>query len=543
MDVKSRGKLNNFGTNAVKEHHSTVKRKNISFLRSNQTCLRQLLSAAILATSLCASSNYAQTTSATQNLPTLGDTSREDLSPLAERKLGEQIMNVVRRDPDYIDDGPVAEYLNRLGNQLLDAHPDARGEAAYNFEFFAVRDPVLNAFAFPGGFIGLHTALILTAQTESELASVIGHEIGHVAQRHIARMLTSQKYDSYIPLVALALAVLAARSSPDAAIAVASGGQGLAIQKQLNFSRDAEREADRIGFQILQDGGFDPTGMVTFFGRLQASTRNYTDNAPEFLRSHPLTSERIADIQARAQGLRYKQRADGLEFFLMKSRVRVLQDPTVQGLIDAKQLFEIQLKSEREEDQIAAKYGLAYVACKQTDFIKARKLLDQAREQTARSSRQKYLLDLSSAFDSLFIDILLGSKQFDLASSAAKEAIQRLPLSRGLVYQYVEALLDAKKEETAGIFLRDQIMLYRQDAKLQNLLAKVYAAQGRQALQHIALAEAFAIQNSWTAALQQLDLARLEKDAGFYELSVIDANERDWKENHKQELAEERKRR
>ncbi|MFZ6864524.1 M48 family metalloprotease [Undibacterium sp. Ji67W] len=542
MDVKSGGKLKNFGTNAVREHHSTVKRKNISLLRSNGSHFRLLIGAAVLATSLCASTNYAQTTSPTQNLPTLGDTSREDLSPLAERKLGEQIMNLVRRDPDYIDDGPVSEYLNRLGNQLLDAHPDARGEAAYNFEFFAVRDPVLNAFAFPGGFIGLHTALILTAQTESELASVIGHEIGHVAQRHIARALTSQKYDSYIPLVALALAVLAARSSPDAAIAVASGGQGLAIQKQLNFSRDAEREADRIGFQILQDGGFDPTGMVTFFGRLQASTRNYTDNAPEFLRSHPLTSERIADIQARAQGLRYKQKADGLEFYLMKSRIRVLQDPTVQGLIDAKQIFEIQLKSEKEEDQIAAKYGLAYVACKQRDFTKARKLLDQAREQTARSARQKYLLDLSSVFDSLSIDILLGSKQFDLASTEAKDAIQRLPLSRGLVYQYVEALLNAKKEETAGIFLRDQIILYRQDAKLQNLLAKVYAAQGKQALQHIALAEAFAIQNSWIAALQQLDLARLEKDAGFYELSVIDANERDWKENHKQELAEEKKR-
>jgi len=519
-----------------------VKRKNISFCWPKKRHFTGLLSSALVVTSCFVLNGYAQTTSPTQNLPTLGDTSREDLSPLAERKLGEQIMNLVRRDPDYIDDGPVSEYLNRLGNQLLDAHPDARGEAAYNFEFFAVRDPVLNAFAFPGGFIGLHTALLLTAQTESELASVIGHEIGHVAQRHIARMLTSQKYDSYIPLVALALAVLAARSSPDAAMAVAAGGQGIAIQKQLNFSRDAEREADRVGFQILKDAGFDTTGMVTFFGRLQASTRNYTDNAPEFLRSHPLTSERIADIQARAQGLRYKQRADGLEFFLMKSRVRVLQDPSVQGLMDARQFFEMQSKSEKEEDQIAAKYGLAFVAYKQLDFVTARKLHDQAREQTARSDRQKYLLDLSSAFDSLSIDILLGSKQFDLASTEAQQAIRRLPLSRGLVYQYVEALLDAKKEEAAGVFLRDQIVMYRQDAKLQNLIARVYEAQGKQAAQHIALAEALAIQNSWSAALQQLDIARREKDAGYYELSVIDANERDWKENHREEIEQEKKR-
>ena len=220
-----------------------------------------------------------------QNLPVLGDTAREELSPLMERRLGEQIMYIVRRDSDYIDDWAVSEYLNRLGSKMLDARPDARGEANFNFDFFAVRDPVLNAFAFPGGFIGFHSGLILSAQSESELASVMGHEIGHVAQRHIARMLAAQKYDAFIPIAALALAVLAARSSPDAAIAVATGGQGLAIQKQLNFSRDAEREADRIGFLILRDAGFDTNGMVSFFGRLQNSMRNYSDNAPAFLRS------------------------------------------------------------------------------------------------------------------------------------------------------------------------------------------------------------------------------------------------------------------
>jgi predicted Zn-dependent protease len=143
----------------------------------------------------------------------------------------------------------------------------------------------------------------------------MGHEIGHVAQRHIARMLSSQKYDALIPLAALALAVLASRSSPDAAIALAAGGQGLAIQKQLNFSREAEREADRIGFQILRDSGFDANGMVSFFGRLQASTRNYNDNVPAYLRSHPLTSERIADIQTRVLDQRYKQIPDSLDFF------------------------------------------------------------------------------------------------------------------------------------------------------------------------------------------------------------------------------------
>lgn len=485
---------------------------------------------------------FASPAAEAQNLPTLGDTSREELSPLMERKLGEQIMNSVRRDPDFMEDGPVSDYLNRLGNKMLEARPDARGETTYDFEFFAVRDPVLNAFAFPGGFIGFHSGLILAAQSESELASVMGHEIGHVAQRHIARMLTSQKFDSFIPLAALALAVLAARTSPDAAMAVAMGGQGLAIQRQLNFSREAEREADRVGFQILNDSGFDTAGMVSFFGRLQASMRNYTDNAPAYLRSHPLTSERIADIQARMLDQRYRQRADSLEFYLTKARIRVLQDPTIQGLMDAKVFFDTQIRSEKEEDKIAGAYGLAFVAFKQMDFVKARVLLEQARTRLEKSHANKNTLNTGSMFPSLEIDILLGSKQFEQAAASAEKAIQQLPLSRGLVYQYVEALLSAKKYETAGTYLRDQLVMYRQDAKLQNLLAKVYAAQGKQALQHIALAEAYAIQGSWSAAIQQLDIARNEKDAQYYELSVIDAREREWKEQHKEELAEERKR-
>ena len=522
-----------------------MKLKNRCFfaLLSNYTArCRAAARCAILAWSCGVAAVLLPISTGGQNLPTLGDSSREDLSPLMERRLGEQIMNAVRRDPDYIDDGPVSEYLNRLGNVLLAARPDARGENNIEFEFFAVRDPVLNAFAFPGGFIGMHTALILAAQSESELASVMGHEIGHVAQRHIARMLSSQKFDSLIPLAALALAVLAARTNPDAAIAVAAGGQGLAIQHQLNFSRDAEREADRIGFQILRDAGFDTAGMVTFFGRLQASMRNYTDNAPAYLRSHPLTSERIADIQARMLNQRYRQRADGLEFFLMKARVRVLQDASVQGLRDAKVFFEAQLKSRLAEDQIAANYGLAFVAFKQKNYASAHKLLEQTQDRIQQAPQQQYILTISSALAYLSIDILISEQHYDAAVDAAAKAMRDLPLARDIVYQYADALLLAKRYEEAGAFLRDQFSMYRSEARLQRGLAKVYAAQNKLAAQHLALAEAHALEANWSLALQQLDLARRQSDAQYYELAVIDAREREWKEQHKEELAEEKKR-
>jgi predicted Zn-dependent protease len=476
-----------------------------------------------------------------QSLPTLGDTARGDLSPIMERKIGEQIMSSVRHDPDYLEDGPVTEYLTKLGNSLLDKRPDARGETSYDFEFFAVRDPVLNAFAFPGGFLGFHTGLILAAQTESELASVMGHEIGHVSQRHIARMLGNQKQDFLIPIAALILAALAARASPDAAMAMVMGGQGLAIQRQLSFSRDAEREADRVGFQILREGGYDTSGMLAFFGRMQHASRNYTDNGMSYLRSHPLTSERMADIQGRLFGERYRQRADGLDFYLTQARVRVLQDSKAQGLIDATLAFENQIKNGNEESRLSAQYGLAFVAYKKNDFLKAEKLLNELTAQIAQLPSQKKWLKETSAFASLAIDIEMGKKRPDVAVAKAKIALRDLPLARGLAHQYAEVLIEAKIYTDAEVFLRDQIALYRREAKLQHLLAKAYAAEGKQALQHIALAEAYAIEGALPAALAQLEIARLDPDVKYYDLSVIDAREREWKEKRREEMEDEKK--
>lgn len=476
-----------------------------------------------------------------QNLPVLGDTAREELSPLMERRLGEQIMYIVRRDPDYIEDWAISEYLNRLGNKMLDARPDARGEANFNFDFFAVRDPVLNAFAFPGGFIGFHSGLILSAQSESELASVMGHEIGHVAQRHIARMLAAQKYDAFIPIAALALAVLAARSSPDAAIAVATGGQGLAIQKQLNFSRDAEREADRIGFLILRDAGFDTNGMVSFFGRLQNSMRNYADNAPAFLRSHPLTSERIADIQGRVADQRYKQVPDSLDFLLTKARIRVLQDSGAQGLIDARIWFDQALRSGRSEDLVMAYYGLSFVAMKQGLYSEALRYHKLSSSIVQKSETLAIQARASCMYICLELEIKLAAKQYDDVIRQAELAMKELPLSRGIVYLFTEALLNNNSLNRAENFLRDQISLYRTEPKLYKLLARAYAQQGKQALQHIALADEAAVQGGWSAAIHQLEIARQQKDASYYDMSVIDAKEREWREVHKEELAAEKK--
>ncbi|HYD79480.1 MAG TPA: M48 family metalloprotease [Paucimonas sp.] len=503
---------------------------------------RQPRIVAVIAAMACALPlAFGPSPTAAQGLPNLGDTERQELSPLMERKLGEQIMRDIRRDRDYLDDAPLLEYLNNFGNSLLAAHPEARGEAGYEYFFFAVRDPALNAFALPGGFIAMHSGTIIAAQNESELASVMSHEIGHVAQRHIARMLGRQKQDSLIPLAATILAVLAARSSPDAAQALVLGGEGLSMQRQLSFSRDAEREADRVGLQIMREAGFDMSGMVAFFGRLQTASRAYNDSAPAFLRSHPLTTERIADIQARIQEQRYKQRADSLDFHLIRARARVLQDDTPQGLLDTASVFETQLQQQNRLHVAAGKYGLAMIALKQHAHAKAWTLLQEARAAVEAAPEASKTPTHGALLASLAIDIRLAADQAADALKEAEAARAQFPLSRGIARKYAEALIEARRHDDAIRYLRDQAQLYRQEPQLQELLAKTYAAQGKQALQHIALAESYALSGSLPSALDQLGIARRAPDASFYDQAVIDARERELQARWREEMKEDQK--
>lgn len=507
----------------------------LSHLSNLRGMRRRAIVAAVVALS-CLAQGVMPPLAAAQNLPSLGDTEREELSPVMERRLGEEIMRDVRRDRDYLDDPAVLEYLDNFGATLLAARPDARGEAGYDFFFFAVRDPSLNAFALPGGFIGVHSGLVLAAQSESELASVMSHEIGHVAQRHIARMLGKQRQDALLPLAGMILAALAARSNSDASAALMLGSEGIALQRQLNFSRAAEREADRVGLEIMKDAGFDTSGMIGFFSRMQNSTRAYTDSVPSFLRTHPLTTERIADIQDRTRGMRYRQRADSLEFHLVRARLRLLQDGSTEGLRQATSFFEGQLALKSRNQTIAGKYGQALLAQKRGDIDGAQALLAEARTALPQGMKP------SSMLASLAIELKLAAQQPAEAVREAAAAHAQFPLSRGIAYLYADALLAAGRSDEAVRFLRDQTQLYRQEPKLQERLARAYAAQGKLALQHLALAESYALSGGLSAALDQLGIARRAPDASFYDQSLIDAREREWQARFKEEMQERRSR-
>ena len=243
-----------------------------------------------------------------QRLPSLGEPDSGDITEGTERRIGEYIMRQVRRDPSYMDDPLLLAYSQALWNPLVRV-ARARGEIvpeteqAFAWETFLIRDKSINAFALPGGFVGIHLGLIAQSATMDELAAVLAHELTHVTQRHIARSNSSARRQSALGLAGMLLGLLAAARSGSADLAQATimGSQAAMAQGQLNFSRDMEREADRIGFTIMTEAGYSGAGVAAIFERLQRANRLNDSNNFPYLRSHPLTVERIGEAQSRMQ--------------------------------------------------------------------------------------------------------------------------------------------------------------------------------------------------------------------------------------------------
>ncbi|MDR2155991.1 MAG: M48 family metalloprotease [Burkholderiaceae bacterium] len=271
-----------------------------------------------------------------RGLPTLGDAGI--MTPLQERKLGDQIARELYRDPTYLDDPILGEYVDGIFGSLR-VGARARGELPpelderYAWQVLLGRDGTINAFALPGGYFGLHTGLLGAVASRDELASVLGHEMTHVTQRHIPRLLSRQDRQAPLMLAAMVLGAIAASRNPQIGAALSVGGQAAMIQQQLNFSRDMEREADRIGYGIMTQAGFAPEGFVSMFQKLQNASRINDNGDWPYLRGHPLTTQRIADMQQRQQNMpRHAAPTPDLETPLIAARARVLGRPGVDVL-------------------------------------------------------------------------------------------------------------------------------------------------------------------------------------------------------------------
>lgn len=440
-------------------------------------------------------------------LPELGDASQVDLSPAQERKIGEAVVRKARAQGAIMDDPEVTDYLNDLGQRLVAAVPDSR----MDFQFFAVADSQINAFALPGGFVGVNTGLILLTQTESELASVLAHEISHVTQHHIARMIAAQKDTMLMSLGALALAILAAKaggaSGGQAAQAAIASSQALAIQQQLNFTRAHEYEADRIGFQRLAAGGFDVTAMGTFMKRMQDATRFADSGAPTYLRSHPVTFDRIAEAQARAQAYPYRQVPDSVDFQMVRALLRSYEgDPR-----DAVAFFDMAIASHKYNNPVAVKYGLVASLLRAKDYTRARTVLAELDREASHPM-----------IDAIAGHVMMESGDLDGAIARFKSALARYPNKMQLVYDYPQALQTAGRAREAGEFAEAQLMRFPHDGPLHQIAARAYASQNMEFKQHQHLGEYYAWQGDLKSAITQFELAAKAKDADFYSASVVD---------------------
>ena len=481
-------------------------------------------------------------------LPDLGDSSSAALSPIDERLLGERIMRDIRRDPDYSKDSVFYDYLNTIGQHLIAtakkqgiAGLEGQGTFLINFELFGVRDKSINAFALPGGFIGVHTGLVVSAETESELASVLGHEIGHVTQKHIARMFGQQGTNSMIALASIILAVVAASRNPGAAQGLAMGGQALAIQNQLSYSRDAEREADRIGFQILQAGGFDVQGMPDFFQRMQRANSIMESGVPGYVRSHPLTTDRIADMQDRVRGLSKPKVNSSVEFYLLKSRARLIQTTSSSNYPELKQFYESLARKADPIKQLEGNYGLALLSLKQQKITEAESYLQKSKVLVQTISAQGSPVQRSSlSIESTAIDILFAKGQHAEGLKQIAQIKATHPQSRSLNILTIEGQLKTRQYEQAINWLKTQTRAQPENSIWWDMLARAYSQAGKKALSHAALAEKYVADGAWIGGIEQMRLAKLAGDADFYQSSEIDARARQIQDLYRQELIQQK---
>lgn len=458
-----------------------------------------------------------------QDLPELGDVASTELSVTSEKKIGLQIINEIRsREPSYLDDPDVEAYLNQLGGRLAAVSADP----GFGFTFFAINDSSINAFAMPGGYIGVHTGLILAAQSESELAGVLAHELSHVTQRHIARQIYQTRNFGIASMVAMGLAILAARSNAQVANAAIATTQAGLISSQLAYSRDFEREADRLGFDTLRRAGYDERGMSDFFTRLQKAVRLYENNATAYLRTHPLTGERMSDMQNREQGIGYHQVLDSPEFQLVRARVRAMQGRPADAIKD----FHEMLGDRKFFSEPAAHYGLAYAYYRHRDWAAAEVEIERVR--AARLS--------AAMVERLRAEVRIARGDVPGGLLGYRDAMVRFPLNLGLIYGYGVALTGARRYDESLRFAEAQLQNYPEDLRLHRLRAESYAGLGRRAQQHRALAEVFSLQGQTQQAVEQLQLAQQAADANFFEMSVIDSRLRELKQRLRDEMKEKR---
>lgn len=490
----------------------------------------------------------------TRGLPQLGG--GQEMSPMAERRVGDSIARSLYRDPDYLDDPLITAYLDSLWQPLLRA-ARARGDIGpetterFAWHLMTGRDRSINAFALPGGYFGIHLGLLAATSSRDELASVLAHEISHVSQRHIARLIEQQQQMQPWVIGAMILSGLAATKTPEAANAVMAGSQAAQAQAKLNFSRDMEREADRIGYGLLVDAGFNPQGFVGLFNKLQQANRINDNGSFPYLRTHPLTSERMSDMQARlllaaaqpalARLSDQRRRTHAL----MAARARVLSNPGVDSLraelgSGERTLTGLNRQSPRGESldtALAQLYASALAALRLREPTRAQVFTARALQLQDAEPRQPLdRMDIARhALDLMAIDchIALHQSHAARAQLAAMTVLYpAIPLPRPVLLMWAQLQgpdSDALQLSQVADTLQNRVATAPTDALAWDALARIQQLQGQPLRAIRSEAEARLAHMDHIAALDRLkaaqELAR-QQGANHVEASIIDARTR-----------------
>ncbi len=471
----------------------------------------------LIAGSAFALVSFSQAHGQAYRLPDMGSSADSQMNPGAEAKLGRAFMRSVRESLPILDDPLLTDYVEALGQSLLSADQDASGI----FTFFVIDQPVVNAFAGPGGNVGVYTGLILATETESELAAVMAHEIAHVTQHHLMRSLEDQSKLT-IPATALiiAAAILGAQVSGDVGAAAIMGIQAATLQHQINFTRDNEKEADNLGITTLAGAGFDPYAMAGFFERLAKSSRIYENNAPEFLRTHPVNTNRIADAMGRAEDFGAHQRPDSLRFQLARAKLR---EHSYKRPEQAIAHFRVTLREGRLRNETAERYGFALA-------LERAGKLDEARPLAA-----KLLSDHPSLPEFIILDAELDVKQnrVERALQTLRQAADLSPDNWPLRMAYADTLMKANKPDKAIEQLTAVAKLRPGNAVLYDKLEQAAFKTGNQAATQRFRAEKLYAEGDVEPAIRQLEVALRQRNIPYHDAALIQARLETWKEEQR----------
>jgi predicted Zn-dependent protease len=443
-------------------------------------------------------------------LPLIGAVSSSELSPAWEQRLGDSIIAQGRRDPTFVHDAELNQYLNDMGHRLAQ---NVQGGAP-RIEVFGVRDSAFNAFAMPGGYIGINTGLIVQSDSESELAGVMAHEIAHVSQRHIARGLTQSQQSNTLAIASVAASLLAALAGGiDLAAGVAAFGQAAAIDQQLGFSRSSEREADRVGFQMLNQSGYDPKGLQDMFGKLmQASQMNVSRAGTSYLSTHPLSIDRMTDMQNRTQLSSRSRVPNSDAFWYMRTKSMILQATTRQALTRVVDRLQNDGQKLKGAPRSAAWLALAELAMQRGQFDDAQRFFGYAKQGV---SNNPYLARLGGA-------LALAQGQTSQALTLADQALSRWPNQRSLVELKAQALEKLGRHAQAAKFLDLYTKKWPTEVpRLFEMMAQNLVAANQPIAARVAMAEFYVLTGAFPAAMAQLQQARALSDS-FHEKSRLD---------------------